>query len=287
QHLVYTHGFGIVAAPVDSVDAQGEPAFVESGLPPSGALGSFQPRIYFGQMSPSYSIVGGSGAARELDLPAVAGTGSQTRTTYAGKGGVPIGSWFRQLVYAVKLRDPSLLLSSEVGSGSRLLYIRDPRARVAAVAPWLTTDGDAYPVVEGGLIAWVVDGYTTSNSYPMSQQQSFGAATTNTFTPNGSSVPQSGSVNYIRNSVKATVDAYDGTVTLYAWDQQSDPDPALSTWEKAFPGLVKPQSQIPAALLPHLRYPQDLFNLERQVLTSYHVSDARAFYDGSDFWKVP
>ncbi|MBV9293912.1 MAG: UPF0182 family protein, partial [Frankiales bacterium] len=124
QHLVYTHGFGIVAAPVDSVDAQGEPAFVESGLPPSGALGSFQPRIYFGQMSPTYSIVGGSGARRELDLPAVSGTGSQTRTTYAGKGGVPIGSWFRQLVYAVKFRDASLLLSGEVGSGSRLLYLR-------------------------------------------------------------------------------------------------------------------------------------------------------------------
>jgi uncharacterized membrane protein (UPF0182 family) len=287
QHLVYTHGFGIVAAPIDGVDAQGEPAFVESGLPSKGALGAFQPRIYFGQMSPKYSIVGGPHRGRELDLPAVGGTGTQTRTTYAGKGGVPIGSWFRQLVYAVKFRDPSLFLSSEVGPGSKLLTVRNPSARVKAVAPWLTTDGDAYPVVEGGHVVWVVDGYTTSNSYPMSQQQNFGAATTNTFTTNGSSVPQSGSVNYIRNSVKATVDAYDGTVRLYAWNQAADPDPVLQTWEKAFPGLVRPQSQIPIALLPHLRYPQDLFNLQRQVLTSYHVSDPRAFYDGSDFWKVP
>jgi uncharacterized membrane protein (UPF0182 family) len=121
----------------------------------------------------------------------------------------------------------------------------------------------------------------------MSQQENFRTATTNTFTSNGSSTAQQGSVNYIRNSVKATVDAYNGTVTLYAWTQTQQPDPVLQTWEKAFPGLVKPQSEIPADLLPHLRYPQDLFNLQRQVLTKYHVDDARAFYDGSDFWKVP
>jgi uncharacterized membrane protein (UPF0182 family) len=136
-------------------------------------------------------------------------------------------------------------------------------------------------------VMWVVDGYTTSNNYPMSQQENFRTATTNTFTTNGSSTAQSGSVNYIRNSVKATVDAYNGAVTLYSWDQSQQPDPVLQTWEKAFPGLVKPQNAIPAALLPHLRYPQDLFNLQRQVLMKYHVDNPRAFYNGSDFWKVP
>ena len=290
QHLVYTHGYGVVAAPVDSVNADGEPAFAESGLPPAGPLGSFQPRIYFGQSSPSYSIVDGPGSGnggRELDLPAVGENQPQTSTTYTGSGGVPIGSWFRQLTYAVKFHDANIILSSQVGRGSKLLYVRDPRQRVAAAAPWLTLDGDAYPVVEGGRVLWVVDGYTTSNNYPMSQQESLRTATTNTFTTTGSSVAQHGSVNYIRNSVKATVDAYNGTVTLYAWNQNQQPDPVLQTWEKAFPGLVKPQSAIPADLLPHLRYPQDLFNLQRQVLMKYHVDNPRAFYDGSDFWKVP
>jgi len=290
QHLVYTHGYGVVAAPLDSVNADGEPAFAESGLPPTGPLGSFQPRIYFGQQSPSYSIVDGPGSAhggRELDLPAVGDTQPQTSTSYAGSGGVPIGSWFRQLAYAMKFHDANFILSKQVGAGSRLLYLRDPRQRVAAVAPWLTLDGDVYPVVEDGHVLWVVDGYTTSNNYPMSQRENFRSATTNTFTAKGSAVAQGGSVNYIRNSVKATVDAYDGTVTLYAWNQSQQPDPVLETWEKAFPGLVRPQRDIPADLLPHLRYPQDLFNLQRQVLTSYHVSNPRAFYDGSDFWKVP
>ena len=290
QHLVYTHGYGVVAAPLDSVNAAGEPAFTESGLPPRGPLGSFQPRIYFGQQSPSYSIVdgpGGGAGGRELDLPAVGDTQPQTTTSYAGSGGVPIGSWLRQAAYALKFHDANILLSNQVGAGSKLLYLRDPRQRVHAVAPWLTLDGDVYPVVEGGHVLWVVDGYTTSNNYPMSQRESFRTATTNSFTTNGSSVAQGGSVNYIRNSIKATVDAYDGTVTLYAWNQAQQPDPVLQTWEKAFPGLVQPQSSIPAGLLPHLRYPQDLFNLQRQVLMAYHVSNPHAFYDGSDFWKVP
>jgi uncharacterized membrane protein (UPF0182 family) len=284
QHLVYTHGYGVVAALLDRVDRQGEPSFVESGLPPTGSLGGFEPRVYFGQSSPAYSIVDGPGHDRELDLPGVGAAGSQVKTTYQGKGGVPIGSLIRQLAYAWKFSDPNIFLSSQVGSGSKLLYLRDPRARVRAVAPWLTVDGDEYPVVAGGRMLWVVDGYTTSNSYPDSQHQSLRNATTNTFTYNGASVPQSGRVNYIRNDVKAVVDAYDGTVTLYEWGPV---DPVLKTWEKAFPGLVRPQRGIPAALLPHLRYPMDLFSLQRQVLSRYHISDPAAFYNGSDYWVIP
>ena len=157
---------------------------------------------------------------------------------------------------------------------------------MAAVAPWLTLDGDAYPVIVDGQIDWVVDGYTTSNSYPYSQQVNLRAATTTTLNKNGSSVSQpSTSINYMRNSVKAVVNAYSGAVTLYAWNGTSDP--ILQTWEKAFPGLVQPQTTIPAGLLPHLRYPTDLFNVQRTLLARYHVTSASQFYSGSDFWRVP
>ena len=290
QHLVYTHGNGLVAAPSDTVGPQGTPAFVEGGLPASGVLGRFQPRVYFGQLSPSYSIVGAppGAPAHELDRPA-SNAGGQVNTTYTGTGGVPIGSFFRRLLYAWQMGDKNILFSSGVNAHSRLLYIRDPRQRVHQVAPWLTLDGDAYPTVVNGRILWVVDGYTTLNSLPYSQQQNLRAAASDSYVTNGSSVAQrNASINYIRNSVKATVDAYDGTVTLYRWDTETGQrDPVLDTWTKAFPGLVKPASAIPAALLPHLRYPRDMFNVQRTMLTRYHVTDPRAFYSGSDFWKVP
>jgi uncharacterized membrane protein (UPF0182 family) len=160
---------------------------------------------------------------------------------------------------------------------------------VQRVAPWLRLDGDAYPVVSDGRILWVVDGYTTLNSLPYAQQQSFGGAATDSYVAQGSSVAQSnGSIDYIRNSIKATVDAYTGKVTLYRWDTETGaPDPVLQTWMKAFPHLVQPASAIPPGLVPHLRYPRDLFNVQRTLLTRYHVSDPRAFYSGSDFWRVP
>jgi uncharacterized protein len=201
---------------------------------------------------------------------------------------VPMGPLLNRLVYAINYRSPSLLFSSEINKYSQLLTVRNPRARVAKVAPWLTLDGDVYPTVVNGRILWVVDGYTTSNNYPYSQQTNLGKATSNTLTTNGSTVAQPNvSINYMRNSVKATVDAYSGKVTLYAWNQAPNPDPVLETWEHAFPGLVQPQSAIPAALLPHLRYPQDLFNLQRSLLTRYHVTDPSEFYSGSSFWRIP
>jgi uncharacterized membrane protein (UPF0182 family) len=159
---------------------------------------------------------------------------------------------------------------------------------VAKVAPWLTLDGDVYPAVVGGHVEWVVDGYTSTSNYPSSQQINLRSATTNSLTKTGSTVVQpSRPVNYLQNSVKAVVDAYTGQVSLYEWNQANQPDPLLKTWESAFPGLVKPESDIPAALMPHLRYPQDLFNVQRQLLTQYHVSDPGDFYNGSGFWKVP
>jgi uncharacterized membrane protein (UPF0182 family) len=287
-HLVYTHGYGVVAAPSDT-STNGRPDFIDGTQPDAGALHVSQPGVYFGQMSPSYSIVGGPPGSKkqEFDHPSPTGTG-QVNTTHTGGGGISIGSAWRRLVYALKFHSASILFSNDINADSQLLTVRNPRARVAAVAPWLTLDGDVYPTVVNGRILWVVDGYTTSSNYPYSQLQNLRSDTTNTYTSNGSTVTQpKTSINYMQNSVKATVDAYSGKVTLYSWDQAAHPDPLLATWEKAFPGLVQPQSAIPSALLDHLRYPQDLFNVQRTVLTRYHVTSALQYYNGSDFWSVP
>jgi hypothetical protein len=303
DHLVYTHGYGVVAAQSDSAQSDGSPDFVESDLPPTGAISQeqpdqqFQPRIYFGDGAPNYSIVGAPAGTRprELDLPNDTAAG-QTNTTYTGGGGVPIGSFFKQLLYAWKFKDKNILLSSGVNSDSRILYIRDPRARVAKVAPWLTLDGDPYPVVVDGQILWVVDGYTTTDGFPYSEQESLSSSTKTSLntTTNSVASQRNSQINYIRNSVKATVNAYTGQVNLYEWDQQpssADPtataDPILQTWEKAFPGVVKPQSDMPADLIPHLRYPEDLFNIQRTLIAHYHVTDPRSFYNGTEFWNVP
>jgi hypothetical protein len=285
QHVVYTHGYGVVAAPTDTVK-NGQPAYTAGNVPQSGAPAVTQPQVYYGQSSPSYSVVGGP-TSQEIDRPATNGSGNVT-TTHTGGGGVPLGTLFHRLLYTWKLHSASILFSSEINSQSQLLYNRNPRARVAAVAPWLTLDGDVYPVVVDGQIDWVVDGYTTSNNYPYSQQVNLRSTTLTSLNKNGSSVIQPNvSVNYMRNSVKAVVNAYSGAVTLYAWNQTAQPDPILKTWEKAFPGLVKSQDEIPAALLPHLRYPTDLFNVQRNLLSRYHVTKASQFYSGSDFWQVP
>jgi uncharacterized protein len=297
EHLVYTHGYGVAAALTNEATPSGAPFFVEQDLPPKGVLGPYQPRIYFGESSPSYSIVGAPAGTRnrEFDRPTDSAAG-QVNNTYNGGGGVPIGSTWRQLLYAWKFRDKNILLSSGVNSASRILYVRDPRQRVAKVAPWLTLDGDPYPVVADGSIDWVVDGYTTTDGFPYSQQTSLGSTTKTSLNTQGSSISAQGNqhINYIRNSVKAIVNAYTGAVTLYAWDQQKtqytpygSPDPVLETWEKAFPGVVQQQDAIPHALLAHLRYPEDLFNIQRTLLAKYHVTDPRAFYNGTQFWNVP
>ncbi|MFN8196245.1 MAG: UPF0182 family protein [Nocardioidaceae bacterium] len=291
-HLVYTHGYGVVAAPTDAVDGTTEiPDFLDGGMPPADDISVTRPQVYFGQSSPSYSIVGqpsDSSKQLEFDHPAGDGGAAPAHTTYEGGGGVSIGSPMRRLLYAIKLHSPDVLFSDELNSASRLLTVRDPRARVSAVAPWLTLDGDVYPTVVDGDIVWVVDGYTSSNAYPDSEQVNLRSATTSTLTTSGSTVKQpNASVSYLDNSVKATVDAYTGEVHLYEWNQSAQPDPLLQTWEAAFPGLVEKQSDIPAALVPHLRYPQGLFDVQRTLLTRYHVTSPADFYSGNDFWKVP
>ncbi len=287
DHTVYTHGFGLVAAYGNRSGEDGQPVFYQQNIPPVGPLGAFEPRIYFGESSPDYSIVGGpaNGAKKELDYPDSSPTGQQNNT-YAGKGGVKIGDFARKTAYAIKYRELKILLSDTVNSDSRLLDHRTPRERVERVAPWLTLDGNSYPAVVDGKVQWIIDGYTTSADYPYSKLQQIDNATADSVTTRTTSVQAlaAGQVNYIRNSVKATVDAFDGSVKLYAWDDQ---DPLLKAWSKAFGGTVRPISEISGDLMAHLRYPEDLFKVQRSLMAKYHVTDAGAFYGGQDYWTVP
>lgn len=289
DHTAYTHGYGVVAARGNQRGAQGAPVWVEKDIPPVGDLKfKIPPRIYFGEFSPDYSIVGRPKGASpiEVDIPRGDGGDSAdvTQNTYGGTGGVPIGSLFAKSLYAFKFAEPNIILSSRVNSASRILYERHPRDRVHKVAPWLTIDGDPYPAVVDGRVVWIVDGYTTSNHYPYSQHRSLREATADTLTRGATAVLPTDQVNYMRNSVKAVVDAYDGSVDLYQWDKS---DPILKSWMKVFPGVVKPRSAISKPLLEHLRYPVDLFKVQRDVLREYHVTDAQTFYKGEERWKVP
>lgn len=289
-HAVYTHGYGVVAAKGNKFTVDGKPDFLQAGIPSTGVLGddsTYEPRIYFGENSPEYSIVGAPEGAphREQDRPAAREGGGDTQYTFSGNGGPNVGGFLNRILYAIKFQSSDLLLSDAVNSESQILYERGPRERVEKVAPYLTVDGDAYPAVIDGRVKWIVDGYTTSQYFPYSQQEQLSEAITDSQTTAGRTValPNS-SVNYIRNSVKATVDAYDGSVTLYAWDDQ---DPVLKAWQKVFPASLKPFSEMSGALMSHVRYPEDLFKVQRELLGRYHVTQADSFYRNDDAWSVP
>ncbi|MGY1689950.1 UPF0182 family membrane protein [Geodermatophilus sp. SYSU D01105] len=291
RHTVYTHGNGFVAAPANQVVAGqegGEPNFTTRDLPTVGNIDVEQPRIYYGELigSDNYSVVGAPEGAtpREFDQPEDGSDEGQINNTYDGEGGVAIGSFFRQLTFAIYYRERNFLLSSAVNDASKVLYVRDPRDRVEKAAPFLEVDGDPYPAVIGGRIQWILDGYTTSDSYPYSESMELGEAASDALTGTGTTALPNEQFNYIRNSVKATVDAYDGTVTLYQWDVD---DPVLKTYMKAFPGVVEPRDRMSDELVSHVRYPEDLFKLQRDVLTRYHVSDPVDFYNQNDRWQVP
>ncbi len=344
RHLIYTHGYGMVAAAGTQIDAEGRPVFTEYNIPPRGELsdvvGEYEPRVYYGREGADYVIVQ---AEEEYDYPLDAedttedvptpedavdpeispspdearapadaeqqsadeenaeqtdggapteeGTeesgGSQAYNRYEGSGGVQLSGFFDRILYAIKYQEPNILLNSAINSDSRILYERDPLNRVEKVAPFLTVDSRPYPAVVDGKIVWIVDAYTTSNGYPYANRIDFTQAVTDTFTDGA--IQQVGAipgneVNYIRNSVKATVDAYDGTVTLYAWDEE---DPVLRTWMGAFPGVVQDKDQMSDELVDHLRYPDDLFKVQREIMRQYHVTDAAAYYGGQDFWTIP
>ncbi|WP_170312913.1 UPF0182 family protein [Prescottella subtropica] len=296
KHTVYTHGNGFVAAYANQVtavsgDAQnntgGYPIYSVSDLttkPTDKALEVENPRIYYGPViaasDADYAIVGGDpgSAPREYDIDG-------QNYTYTGGGGVGIGNWFNRLAFASKYTERNILFSGAIGSDSKIIYNRDPADRVNKVAPWLTTDGAVYPAVVDGRMQWIVDAYTTLDNYPYAQRSSLDGLVQDSATNQtpGRMLPKQ-EVSYIRNSVKATVDAYDGTVTLYQVDEN---DPVLKAWMGVFPDTVKPKSDVSADLQEHFRYPEDLFKVQRQMLGKYHVDDPAVFFSNNAFWSVP
>ncbi len=281
DHFRYTHGYGVVAAKGTEADSEGRPVFTEYNLPSTGDLPRYQQRIYYGEKTTTYSIVGGP--QKEIDYSDDSG---EKTTSYKGNSGVSLSNPLNRAAYAMAFSEPQILYSGAIGDGSRILYNRTPKQRVEAVAPWLTIDGVSYPAVVDGRVQWIVDAYTTTNGYPYSSRTTLGDTTLDSLTAanNQRVVAQQNQVNYIRNSVKATVDAYTGEVKLYQWDTK---DPVLKTWMKAFPGTVEPKKDISPELMSHIRYPQDLFKVQRELLTRYHVTDAQTFLSGSEVWQIP
>lgn len=295
RHTVYTHGNGFVAAPANQVNAavqdaahtadsnSGYPIYTISDIASQASGDQLirvdQPRIYFGeviaQADPDYAIVGGSpdSAPREYDT-------DTSKYTYVGAGGVPIGNWFNRTVFAAKFAQHKILFSRDIGSQSRVIFHRAPKERVKRVAPWLTTDANSYPAVVDGRIVWIVDAYTTLDNYPYAQRTSLEGPTVSAT----GVVRSPNQVSYARNSVKATVDAYDGTVTLYQVDRD---DPVLQAWMRIFPGSVQPEEEISDELRAHFRYPEDLFKVQRELLAKYHVDEPREFFTTNAFWSVP
>ena len=299
RHSVYTHGNGFIASPANTVRGiandpnqnGGYPEFLASVVGANGSVVSpgpaalDQPRIYFGPViadtAADYAIVGKNGNDREYDYE----TNVETKNyTYSGSGGVPVGNWLARSVFAAKFAERNFLFSNVIGSNSKILFNRDPSERVEAVAPWLTTDTSVYPAIVNKRMVWIVDGYTTLDKYPYSELMSLSSATADSTEVAVNRLAPDKQVSYIRNSVKATVDAYDGNVTLYAQDEK---DPVLQAWMKVFPGTVKPKGDISPQLAEHLRYPEDLFKVQRSLLAKYHVNDPVTFFSTSDFWDVP
>ncbi|MDL5157239.1 UPF0182 family protein [Actinomycetospora termitidis] len=288
RHLVYTHGNGFVAAPANTVNAPldtnggqgGYPQFQVSDVDTPGPFGLQQPRIYYGELvngPDDYAIVGADpGAApREYDT-------DSRQYTYTGTGGVPLSNPLSRLAFFTYYGfERNILFNSSIGENSRIMYNRDPITRVQKVAPWLELDSDVYPAVVNGQIKYIVDGYTTLPRYPYAQQVPLSDATRDSV-GQAQLAPQT--AGYMRNSVKATVDAYTGKVDLYENDPQ---DPVLQTWEKVFPGVVQPASAVPPELREHYRYPEGIFKVQRDLLTRYHVSDPNEFYSTVSFWDVP
>ncbi|WP_344883720.1 UPF0182 family protein [Allokutzneria multivorans] len=283
RHLVYTHGNGFVAAPANTVNSAlqdtsgqgGYPVYTVSDTSGQGDIKVDQPRIYYGELATDYAIVGGqdNGKDREYDSDTAA-------YRYTGAGGVSLGNLFNRLVFSAAYGERNILFSGSIGNESKILYNRDPKTRVKMTAPWLTLDSDPYPAVIDGKVKWIVDGYTTLENYPYAHRTQLSQATQ---TSQGVRQPAQ-QFSYIRNSVKATVDAYDGSVTLFAIDEK---DPVLKTWSKVFPGTVKPSSEIPMSLREHFRYPEDLFKVQRELLAKYHVNRPDVFYSQNEFWDVP
>jgi len=267
MHLIYTHGYGLAMSPVNEVTSEGLPQLMIKDLPPSVGINLKidRPEIYYGEKTSEYILTRTS--AKEFDFPK---GDKNVYATYEGKGGVPINSFIRRLLFAIEFMDPQILLTTYLGPESRIMYNRRIRQRVQAIAPFLAYDTDPYMVISGGRLFWIQDAYTISNMYPYSKRLK--------------SPFMNRRLNYIRNSVKVIIDAYDGNVTYYMID---DKDPILKTYSKIFPALFKPLDEMPADLKKHIRYPYDLFDIQVNTYATYHMQDVQVFYNQEDLWDPP
>jgi uncharacterized protein len=263
EHLQYTHGFGICMGPVNESTPDGLPVFFVKNIPPASSVPSLnitRPEIYYGEMPSDYCFV--DTRLKEFDYP----SGEENvYNTYAGTGGIPVGSFWGRVLYALKFGEPKILLSTDIRDSSRLMIYRNILERVGRLTPFLTYDEDPYLVVRNdGSLVWILDGYATSSQYPYSE-------------------PTNDSINYIRNSVKATVNAYTGAVNFYVADPT---DPLIRVYASLFPGVFKPLDAMPEDLRAHIRYPEDFFTIQASKYAVYHMTDPRVFYNREDLWRV-
>ncbi len=266
RHVVYTHGYGAVVSPANTAES-GQPTYFLKDIPGEGKIALDRPQLYFGEGLDGYSLVGAK--QREFDFPA---RGVDATTRYKGDAGVGLSSLVRRAAFALRFGDQNLLISTQIQDSSKIIFRRDIRERVETAAPFLKFDQDPYPVITDGHLVWVLDGYTTSDHYPYAQHLS----------------PSEGVLagerfNYVRNSVKATVDAYDGTIRFYVADPS---DPVLKAYRAAFPDLFSALSTMPKEVRAHLRYPQDLFRYQTDVYRTYHVTSPTTFFAGANAWEV-
>jgi uncharacterized membrane protein (UPF0182 family) len=286
RHLVYTHGLGAVASQVNTATAEGQPVFRLSDIPPQGQppLADNGARVYFGEgvTGDSPYVVVHSGAA-ELDYQGTAENDQEQVTTrYQGAGGIPLGNWFQRALFAIRYRDVNLMISGLIHGDSRIMINRSLEERVPKAAPFLQYDADPYAAIVDGRLVWIWDAYTSTTGYPYSQPIELGDVASQPV--NDTAPALTGDANYLRNSVKVVVDAYDGSMTYYV----SDPnDPIVRVWERAFPDLFSPMSDASADLAAHFRYPENLLQVQAAQFTTYHVTDPDVFYGKQDFWQIP
>jgi uncharacterized membrane protein (UPF0182 family) len=298
QHLEFTHGFGLVSSSVSLRRENGQPVFFAEDIPPQGVaeLEIDNPRLYYGEGLPAYSLVGTTVDEIDYARPGEA----PRRFRYDGEGGVGVGSFLRRLAFSMRFAEPNVVLSNLIGDESKVLFNRQVRERVQLVAPYLKLDNDPYPVAVGDRIKWIIDGYTTSEMLPYSERVDLADLTSSVrrelapvAVANGQIEQRErivrrpglpGTANYIRNSVKAVVDAYDGSVELYVTDSD---DPLLRAWRAIFPDSFTPMEEASEELVAHFRYPEDMFRVQASVFTTYHIPTARAFYNQEDAWEVP
>ena len=279
ERLQYTHGFGVVFSPANNVASQGQPDFYVKGVPATTTVDELeveQPRIYFGESADSVEYVVVNSLQDEVDYPLSTEGQSVAYTNYSGDGGVGIGSFFRRLGFALRYSELNLLISNQLSDDSKLIMERNIVSRVKKAAPFLYTDNDPYLALIDGNLFWIIDMYTVSDKYPYAQP-----ADTRRINEN-SGLPVN--FNYLRNSVKAVVNAYDGTMNFYVVDEN---DPIMTAYNDIFPDLFSPKSEMSSELLDHIRYPEDLFTIQSDMYRDYHMTDPRVFYADEDPWVIP